>query len=179
MRTLHSTATEVMDAISYAQALPEVKDMMSHMAKQFEETYGIEITAEEFEDLVYNTVNIWFRMMCDVNDQTVAMAALQAGIYDAFSTIYCQTVMSLDDGKHTDYEVVMAKALAAKLYQGFLLFMPHVLHQLEWDAQASYYDEVRYVNDLKSEESPSLNFGHDWDADSFFDDENDDDYHEI
>ena len=178
MRTLHSTATEVMDAISYAQVLPEVKDMISHMANQATDSLGLNVSAEEFEDSLYGMVNIWFRMMCDINDQTVAMAGLQAGIYDAYSTIYCNTIRSLDDGKHSDYEVTMARALTAKIYQAFLLFMPHVLHQLEWDAQASCYDEIHYINDLKEEESPSLNSDHDWDSDSFFDDE-EDDYHEI
>lgn len=179
MRILNTTATEVLDAIVYAQNLPEVKDMISRMATQVTADLGIKVTADEFGDSVNSMVSIWFRMLCDVNDQRVAMAALQAGIYDAYSTIYCETIRSLDDGEHSDYEVVMARALSAKIYQAFLLFMPHVLHQLEWDSQATYYEEINYINDLKSEESPQVNPDHEWDSDSFFDDENDDNYHEI
>ena len=152
MKTLHTTSTEVQDAITFAQNLPQVKDMLSHMTKAITDDLHLSFSVEDLEASVNSMVDIWFHTICDVNDQTVAMAALQASNYEVYADIYTHTIKMLDDGEHTDIEVIMARALSAKIYQTFLLFMPYVLHQLEWDSCASYYDEVHYTNDLKEDD---------------------------
>ena len=170
MKTLHTTASEVQDAITFAQNLPQVKDMLSHMTKVITDDLHLSFTVEDLEKSVMGMVNIWYHTICDVDDQTVAMAALQASNHEVFADIYTHTIKSMDDDKHSDIEVIMAKALSAKIYQTFLLLMPYILHQLEWDSCASYYDEVRYVNDLNSFDDCPFDIDDDYDED---------DYHEI